>query len=447
MRCNRNSVTRTILCGGAGLILSAAIALRAADSRPVVGVGAARDAVIEAYGWPSGESKTGEREVLTYPQGQVFLTNGVVTRMEFSPTVAWPKPKPRPGQPTAVKPKPVAVLPPVADPWRASFAEASREARERSAQILVLFTGLDWSPPCKRFMAEVAQAPEFRQAVEGEFVLLHLDIPTHTAQAPEVRVQNATLRERYGVTTYPALRLLSAEGLELAQVDLEKARPEPTYVAQVIAAITEAKPKPAALVTWSERGSAAGAPPERRWLVRWSAWIERQWPLAAGLAGVVGLISWMLSRRRPAGRVETAVRAPATMPTPADITAWPTARLCDVAAALFEFEGARVQRRPAASGADLALFHPPEARPQVLVGCQAATSGLAGAKVVRELFATGVAEGVERTWFVSPGGFAPEAREFAGERGVELIGGEELLVRLKALPPLALVRVLAAGGG
>ncbi|MEO6567698.1 MAG: thioredoxin family protein, partial [Opitutaceae bacterium] len=147
---------------------------RGADTRPVLGPGATRDAVIDTYGWPDGQSHLGDREIFTYPQGRVVLNAGVVERMDFSPNVAWPVPKPRPGTTAPVQPRSsIAVKKPVVvDLWLTDFAVAVRQAQQRHAHILALFTGIDWSPPSKKFQDEVAQHPEFVATVGQEYVLL-----------------------------------------------------------------------------------------------------------------------------------------------------------------------------------------------------------------------------------------------------------------------------------
>jgi len=68
--------------------------------RPLVGLGATKEEVIDVHGWPSGQSSAGAREVLTYPQGQVTLENGRVEKIDFSTDKPWPAPRPRPNPPT-----------------------------------------------------------------------------------------------------------------------------------------------------------------------------------------------------------------------------------------------------------------------------------------------------------------------------------------------------------
>lgn len=423
------------------LLSAAAVAFapaRADTTRPVVGPGATRDEVLQAYGWPGGQSQSGGREILTYPQGRIVLQNGVVERMDFSPDVTWAKPKPRPAPATATKapvaPPPAATPAPVVDPWTTDFAGALRDANASGRHVLALFTGTDWSPPARRFQAEVALHPSFREAVESAFVLLKLDFPTHTTQPEALRRQNGALRERFQVTTYPTLIVLSSAGDEISRVNLAKARPQPTYREQVIAAIAEAQPappSPKSADATPAAGTTAGAVPARSEFHPWF------WGGAIGAL----LLCWILVRRRAVAREAQPPRV--AVPKPADVAGWSHNKLREVTAGLLEYEGWRVQLRPVGTGADLALRHDPAGPAEVLTGCQSGQVGPAGARALRNLFATAVAEGVVEVWFVSPGGFTAEARALAAEQHLALVDGEDLLQRLKPLPALALIRVLS----
>ncbi len=429
-----------LLCAGAGLVTGA-------ESRPVVGPGATRDEVIAAYGWPNGQSQSGAREILTYAQGQVTLVNGRVEQVDFSPNKEWPAPKPRPAEPTAVKARPgmpgEKAMPPV-DYWGTDFDAAVREATARRARILVLFSGSDWSPPSKRFHDEVEFTSDFVNAVLGYFVLLRLDYPAHASQPPELRAQNARLRARFGVTIYPTLLVLSPAGAQVAIVDLAKVNPAGPYREQVVSAITEVRkllapsprlPKPA------EATGAASAtffePPEEGY----NPW------LLLGAVAVLAFLWWLLRRGSFEEESEPEPRSVVRqLPTPVEVAGWSQVRLREVCVAVFEVEGYLAKLRPPESGAELALHRGSEDKPEILVHCRSGTVGLAGPRVVRELFGTVIAEGVATGWVVSPGGFTAEARKIAAEHGMLLIGGEELLQRLAEVPPLALLEVLAKSG-
>ena len=408
-----------------------------------MGVGATREEVVDAYGWPNGQSKMGEREVFTYPQGRVVLRNGLVERMDFSPNVAWPKPRPRPPAATASTAKPAPMQPVKVEPldvWLTDFDEARAEARRQAKDVLVLFTGTDWSPPAKRFQQEVALAPEFLRTVQESYVLLRLDFPRSTTVQPlETRAKNEVWRERFAVTEYPTLLVLNSNGDELARVDLAKPRVETTQVQQVLAAIEEARPKPKAIAEWS--GGEAPASEEREGTKRKIYW----W--GSGVLAAVMLLGWWW-RRRSAGTETAKPAGPAatTMPTPADVASWSQERVRDVVAALFLHEGARVKVRRTESGAELAVLAREGDQPKALVRCQAAAAGLAGKTSVSALLGTAVAERVDEAWYVSAGGFTPEARRFAGEHRMVLMSGEDLLERMRKVPPLTLMRMLGEAG-
>ena len=163
---------RLFLCVWLFAVAGGAGSLSAADPRPMVGPGATKDEVIDAFGWPNGQSTSGTKEILSYTQGQVMLDNGRVERVDFSTTIPWPAPRPRPGAATAsTAKKPEAPV----DFWLTNFDDAAREALRRSVRVLVLFTGSDWSPASKQFRDEVEFHAEFVNAFTEDFVFLRLD--------------------------------------------------------------------------------------------------------------------------------------------------------------------------------------------------------------------------------------------------------------------------------
>jgi len=61
------------------------------------------------------------------------------------------------------------------------------------------------------------------------------------------------------------------------------------------------------------------------------------------------------------------------------------------------------------------------------------------------LYGTITIEGVGTGWFVGLGGFSAEAREYAREHGMSLIGKEALREQMRALTERDLANVLARG--
>lgn len=436
----RSRLARTIVFSG----LLATCAALGAETKPVLGPGATRDEVIDTYGWPNGQSQSGDREIFSYQQGRVVLKDGVVERMDFSPKIAWPVPKPRPKASTAAQTR---ILAPekalVIDLWITDFAQAMEDAKTRDQRILALFTGTDWSPASKRFQDEIAVHPEFVNTVGHEYVLLRLDYPRSSTQDSALREQNATLRERFAVTAYPSAILLTSDGREFSRVDLAKARPQSTYREQVIAAIQEANPTPVA-AAWL--ASAAGpvettpsapapvAPTDPR----------RKAGVLLAVAAILLTVAWVWRKRARDERA--AVQQVVVIPTVGEIAAWSQGRLREVCAKLFRAEGSRVDERPSESGADLAVFGVGEkAGAKLLIRCLSGANGPGDLSSTRDFLGTMIAEGVQAGWYVAPAGFGPEAREFAHAQGIGLIVAEDLRLRLEALPAAAITGVLVTG--
>lgn len=478
--CTPCPISRAWRRGVAAAVLLVAPALIAADTRPVVGPGASRDDVINAYGWPSGQSRLGNKEVLNYPQGSILLADGKVERVDFSPNIQWAAPKPRPAASTNST---VRKSEPAVEFWGTSLADALKEAQNRRARILAAFVGSDWSPPSRRFLEEVATSGDFYNAFAADFVFLKVDFPTRAAQPTELKKQNEELRARCGVTTYPALIVLSSRGEPLGVADLAKERPG-TYREQITEAVAalrdllkvKAPPElsrpqapvaapaaPAAAKAGAPVNQAASAAPTGAGgaaptdsQIASAAVSEASWALTIGLAGGAALavvLVWWVWRTR----VQLAVRRddgpkfsrPAVrltdVPTPAELAGWPVERTRSLVAALFEATGYKPRQTDHGGEVTVELLRPGHVQPSVLIACRSGDKAVE-AKVVREFFGTLVASGVPTGWVVSAAGFSDEAQRFAAERGIELIDGDGLTSRLHALDPLVLEGVLSRVG-
>ena len=444
--------------------LTGAVWLCAQDPRPLVGPGATKEEVIDAYGWPSGQSKSGVKEVLSYPQGLVTLENGRVESVAFTMKTPWPAPRPRPGSPSATSVKKPEAVP---DFWMTSYADAAEEAMRRRARLLALFTGSDWSPASRQFDDEVALHPDFVHAFTGDYVFLRLDFASRAAIPAEVREQNARLRERYGVSTYPTLLVLSPAGTVLAAVDLLRPQPGDSYRDRVIAAVREVRDllalrppepelDPRATATAVAAPATSARPSSGSVRLMSTLFSAQRMITAAVVVGliIVGGFFWLIWRRwSPAAELSATQSmtarisdAASGLPTSQALLAWPKERLALVVAALAESDGYVAEVQPRGIEADVVLRRPGEEQRRVLIVCAAGNGGAVSVKRVRELFGTLTAEGVDVGWYVSPAGFAAEARTFADQNNLMLIDREWLLAQLRDLPPLVLPKVLARLG-
>lgn len=429
---------------------------RAADALPTVGVGASRDAVFQAYGWPTGQSWFGSREILNYPQGFVALESGRVERVNFTTRLPWPAPRPQPAAPSPVSAKKSGA---VIDPWIDDFEIAARAAADRGRPILVLFSGRDGSPASRQFHEQVALHPDLRNELAAHVVFLRVDFSARPPLADKQREQNEWLRSKHGVTVYPTLLLLSSTGAALAAIDLGTPVVGEVFRARVIAAIkaecarlTEV----AAAATSAEAASAAEA------LQAKAGWMQKLLARSLGLSladaftvavgamivAVVGLLAWLLWRTRTPVNLPGAAMAvrlsdsAGGVPTSNEIVSWPKEKVCAVTAALAESEGYVADVMPFGSDKDLLLMNRGESHPRVVVFCAAGNSGVVPTKRLRELRGTLTAEGVQSGWFVAPKGFANDALSYAAEHSLHLIDASRMIERLRELPPLLLPKVL-----
>ncbi len=98
------------------------------------------------------------------------------------------------------------------DGWNADFAEARSEASASEKDLLLLFTGSDWCPPCMDLEQRVLSQEGFLDPVGAGFVPVVLDFPTNKPQPPATRQQNLSLQDRYQIQGYPTLVLTDSAG-------------------------------------------------------------------------------------------------------------------------------------------------------------------------------------------------------------------------------------------
>ncbi|NNJ26803.1 thioredoxin family protein [Alienimonas chondri] len=107
------------------------------------------------------------------------------------------------------------------DEWTTDLAAAKQTAEAENKDLLLLFTGSDWCPPCMALEKEVfAKSPASR--LQDDFVPVLLDFPMQKPQAPEIVARNEEIQESFGVTGYPTVLLVSASGEQYAELHYEE---------------------------------------------------------------------------------------------------------------------------------------------------------------------------------------------------------------------------------
>lgn len=208
---------RFVLIGMIGLLLACGV-------RAELAVGATREQVEAVYGKPTGSTQIGTREVLSYGDGRVYLDKGRLVKVDV-PDVAAPKKDSVTSAPAKVSSeakshRSTSTVPNMHEGWYTDFDQARDAAKEQHKNILALFTGSDWCPPCMRFEREVAHDPKFLRAAREKFVLVILDYPHETPQPEAVRQKNEELSRRYKIEGYPTLLAINADRMNSKLVAL-----------------------------------------------------------------------------------------------------------------------------------------------------------------------------------------------------------------------------------
>ena len=88
---------------------------------------------------------------------------------------------------------------------------AVEEAKKQDKDLLLLFTGSDWCPPCKMLEEEVFAQQEFLDGVSEEFVLVMLDFPQNKQLSQELKEQNDALAAKFAISGYPTVIMVDED--------------------------------------------------------------------------------------------------------------------------------------------------------------------------------------------------------------------------------------------
>jgi thioredoxin-related protein len=102
--------------------------------------------------------------------------------------------------------------------WIEDFPAAQVRAFDEKKQLLVNFTGSDWSPPCITLHQEVLSTKAFLDFVEARYVLVTVDFPRNRPQADNQKQANQILSREYNVQIFPTVLILEANGTEIQRV-------------------------------------------------------------------------------------------------------------------------------------------------------------------------------------------------------------------------------------
>ena len=113
-----------------------------------------------------------------------------------------------------------------ADDFTEDAAAAMKKAVAEGKDVLLLFTGSDWCPPCKRLEAEVFSKEAFLDGASKDFVLIKFDYPKQAAQDETVKEQNTEWAANFGIESYPTVIITDNELKPIRFAGYEEGGPE-----------------------------------------------------------------------------------------------------------------------------------------------------------------------------------------------------------------------------
>ena len=95
--------------------------------------------------------------------------------------------------------------------WTDNLDVAKSRALHSDSDLLICFTVRDWSAVCRRFEEHFLLQPDFTDRLDSSFVLVHYDLSIEEKDSA-----GAMLRERFEISTFPAVMLTNAHGMPYA---------------------------------------------------------------------------------------------------------------------------------------------------------------------------------------------------------------------------------------
>lgn len=120
--------------------------------------------------------------------------------------------------------------------WVTDYSIGMDQAKKENKPVFLYFTGSDWCGWCKKLDQEVLSQPAFAQSIGNQFVFIKLDFPMNRNANDSLMQQNAKIKQQYGVTGFPTVILVDAQGTFIAETGYRSGGGEAyaTYIKQLV---------------------------------------------------------------------------------------------------------------------------------------------------------------------------------------------------------------------
>lgn len=101
--------------------------------------------------------------------------------------------------------------------WLTNYEKGLEIAKKEKKSVLVLFTGSDWCPPCKKLHHEVLESEDFKKFASKNLVLVEMDFPRKKQNQleKEQTIYNNQLKGKFNIRGFPSVIILDKNGKEL----------------------------------------------------------------------------------------------------------------------------------------------------------------------------------------------------------------------------------------
>ena len=106
--------------------------------------------------------------------------------------------------------------------WQNDPDTATKTAAKEKKDLLLLFTGSDWCPPCQKLEQEVFSDEDFYAEAEGDFVFVKFDFLKNSPIREEVQKKNEEWANKFGVDSFPTIVLVDPQLRPYAFAGYEK---------------------------------------------------------------------------------------------------------------------------------------------------------------------------------------------------------------------------------
>ncbi len=105
------------------------------------------------------------------------------------------------------------VAPAMAANWGTDLPAALTQAATEKKNVLVLFTGSDWCPPCKALKANILEKPEFEAFAKDKYVLVEIDLPNQKKLPEGLLEKNRALSTKMKIEAFPTMLVINPDGV------------------------------------------------------------------------------------------------------------------------------------------------------------------------------------------------------------------------------------------